>query len=127
MNAASCGSAAAIALVAVSGSDIAEACPNPSSRGSSGGGDPVEAAAEIGHEELTGGVLAERGDREAGVQEQGLGRGRGRVRRDHPDLAAAVVAEDVAADERRDGGASVHVAAGHRAATTTVVVLEQRP
>src|SRR5438067_12135913 len=87
----------------------------------SGASDPVEPATQVGHEKLAGGILAERADREVGVEEQDLARRRGRLRRDDPDLPGAVVAEDVPAPERRNVGAPIDVAAGHGATTVAVV------
>src|SRR6476620_9248461 len=88
----------------------------PDARPGSAVRDGVDVAAQVHDVELARRALAEAAD-EAAVRGAGERDPCGRVRpsgADREDLAAAVVAKHVPADERGDGLAPVHVAAGDR-------------
>src|SRR5215211_4166300 len=79
------------------------------------GGDPVDRAVKRGCVDAAAGVLAEGGEARDAQPRRALLRGAARSQLRRLDPAAAEVAEDVAAVQRRDGAVADHHAARDRA------------
>src|SRR5215216_994760 len=89
------------------------------------GGDPVDRAVERGCVDAAAGVLAEGGEARDAQPRRALLRGAARSQLRRLDPAAAEVAEDVAAVQRRDGAVADHDARD-RAVAVAVEALHHR-